>query len=83
MDEKTRLRELIDIFSDLVTNGDNVGVIFELNGWEGLLVWDTDGMFYQFSYKNYRCWSCTMFPYDIYGKKVYEEGEWHERRTNI
>ena len=80
MDEKTRLRELTQIFSDLVTNGDNVGVIFELNGWEGLLVWDTDGMFYQFSYKNRGCWSCTMFPYDIYGKKVYEEGEWHEKR---
>ena len=80
MDEKTRLRELIQIFSDLVTNGDNVGVIFELNGWESLLVWDTDGMFYQFSYKNRGCWSCTMFPYDIYGKKVYKEGKWEEAK---
>ena len=86
MDEKTRKRELIEFFfKQLYFLGDPDSDVMrqfecELNGWEGLIVWAPNGLFYQMTYKGKDIWNITMFPYDIYGKKVYEEGEWHEKR---
>ena len=87
MDEKTRKNELIEFFfklagvtSDMVMDSDILHQFeFELNGWEGLIAYAPNGMFCQMNYKGPDIWSITLFPYDIYGKKVFEEGEWHEK----
>lgn len=83
MDEKARKRELTEFFfKKLHFLGDPGSsqehqFITELNGWEGLIVWAPNGLFYQMNYKSYAVWHITMFSYDIYGKKVFEKGEWH------
>ena len=83
MDEKTRKRELAEFFfkklyflGDTDSSSDHQ-FITELNGWEGLIVWAPNGFFYQMNYKGDDTWNITMFPYDIYGTKVYKEGKWH------
>lgn len=85
MDEKTRKRELAEFFfKQLYFLGDTDSspehqFITELNGWEGLIVWAPNGLFYQMNYRSDSVWHITMFSYDIYGRKVYEEGAWHEK----
>lgn len=76
MDEKTRLRELIDFFCLKMGWEFEDTDLYELNGYEGLLAWGADGLFYQMNYKSDSVWHITMFPYDIYGKRKYVEGEW-------
>lgn len=88
MDEKTRKNELIEFFfklagvtSDMVMDSDILHQFeFELNGWEGLIAYGPNGMFCQMNYKGPDIWSITVFPYDIYGKKVWNDvsGSWKE-----
>lgn len=88
MDEKSRKNELIEFFFSKFWNIPDPNIEceeaksfeFELNGWEGLIVWAPNGLFYQMNYKGPDIWSITMFPYDIYGERKYVEGEWHEKR---
>ena len=81
MDQKERKRFLIEEFQKIhgVEFVDNY--IFELNGWEGLLVWAPSGWFYQFSYKNATNWVLSKFPDDIYGKRYYDDcdSKWYEK----
>lgn len=94
MDEKTRKHELTEVFFKLAgATFDMDSDIFhqfecELNGWEGLIVYGPSGLFYQMNYKGPDIWSITMFPYDIYGRKVFEKdpenkssfGTWKEAK---
>lgn len=94
MDEKTRKRELTEVFFKLggVTSDTDSDFLhqfeFELNGWEGLIAYGPNGMFCQMNYKGPDIWSVTVFPYDIYGKKIFEKdpenkssfGTWKEAK---
>ncbi len=89
MDEKSRKNELIEFFfklagvtSDMVMDSDILHQFeFELNGWEGLIVYSPNGMFCQMNYKRPDIWSIIVFPYDIYGKKTYnkEKEKWEDK----
>lgn len=78
MNTKEVLRVLIEFFNSKFDKSFD-DAIFELNGYEGLIVYGSDGMFYQMSFKSADVWNISMWPYDIYGKRVWNGKEWMDK----
>lgn len=81
LNDKDAIKSLITIFNDITGLNSDL-CTYKLNGSEGLLVWENGRKrFYQMSYKDTDVWNITLFPYDIYDMKIWNEdkSEWTDK----
>lgn len=77
---KERQRFLIDKFLTAIEADESLISYSELNGNEGLIVYMSNGKFVQFKYTNKDVWNISIFPYDIYSRKEFINGEWKTKQ---